>query len=93
MIFLIIIIFSNLIFSCKREGLTNELPNANAMCKSQYPFIKDNILYGTVARNNPEKSDCGKCWEVEFQNINPKSNVTKAYLQQTNLGYDVNGWG
>lgn len=93
MIFLTIIIIRNLFYSCKREGLTNELPNANAMCKSQYPFIKDNILYGTVARNNPGKSDCGKCWEVEFQNINPKSNVTKAYLQQTNLGYDVNGWG
>lgn len=94
MIFLAILIVINLCLSCKKkEGLKNKVPNANAMCKSQYPFIKNGILYGTVARNDPHKDGCGKCWEVEFSNINPKSNVTKAYLQQTNLGYDVNGWG
>lgn len=88
-IFLLIVLLNK----CKlKEGL-NEVPNANAMCASQYPFIENGVLYGTVARNNPRKSDCGKCWEVEFENVNPKSKVTKAYLQQTNLGYDVHGWG
>lgn len=88
-IFLLLVLLNK----CKfREGL-DQVPKANAMCASQYPFIENGVLYGTVARNNPGKSDCGKCWEVEFENVNPESKVTKAYLQQTNLGDDVHGWG
>jgi hypothetical protein len=40
----------------------------SAMCASQYPFVKkyngENVLFGTVARNNPGKGACGVCWEV-----------------------------
>ena len=97
-IFLVILIVVNLCISCKKEGLTTKPktpPNGNAMCASQYPFIKDGILYATVARNDPGKKNCGKCWEVEFSNLPNNSPITtgRAYLQQTNLGYDVNGWG
>ena len=95
-IFLVILIVVNLCISCKKEGLTTNQkkpPNGNAMCSSQYPIIKNGVLYATVARNDPKKQDCGKCWEVEFSNLPANSPVKQVFLQQTNLGSDVGGWG
>jgi hypothetical protein len=95
-IFLVILIVVNLCISCKKEGLTTNQkkpPNGNAMCSTQYPIIKNGVLYATVARNDPKKQGCGKCWEVEFSNLPANSPVKQVYLQQTNLGYDVGGWG
>jgi len=52
------------------------------MCKTQYPWIENNILYGYVALSG-DGVGCGDCYEVEFTNAR---NIEKAIVMVTNGG-------
>ena len=64
--------------------------NSSSMCRTRYPWIEGDTLYGYVAADQSEgKTNCGKCYELEFDTdpgLAPGKGITKAYVQQTNLG-------
>ena len=69
-------------------------------------FVKNSIGNFPIdpSGSDADKIGCGRCWEVVFHNnsvrsINEgafmynKKRVTTAFLQMTNIGGDVDGWG
>jgi len=79
-------------------------PDGNATCQNRYPEIIVNsdgskTLMGFVAIGKelfpdfaPDKNNnyCGQCYEIEFSNTNPNTNIKNSIVQVTNTG-DANG--
>jgi len=74
---------------CRPDYGTTTMCGGEASEKgSRYPWVEGDTLYGFVAGQNHGPGPCGSCYEIDLENAG--DGVTKAIVQQTNLG-NVNG--